>query len=241
MLDIQHLTRRYDSKTAVSDLSITFETGKTYALLGPNGSGKTTLMKMIAGLTKQTSGTITLDGVPVGAKTKKHIAYMPTESYFYPYMSIDDAGKYYADFFTDFDREQYLTMLDRMELNPKDKIRTLSSGMNAKVRLALTLSRDAYVMMFDEPLNGVDILTRTQVVREIIRSRNAGRTMLISTHLVEELNDFIDVAVFMKDGVLARIGDRQALEEKHGSLTNLYLSIYGGEEAQMKHVEAAEV
>jgi ABC-2 type transport system ATP-binding protein len=241
MLDIQHLTRRYDSKTAVSDLSITFETGKTYALLGPNGSGKTTLMKMIAGLTKQTSGTITLDGVPVGAKTKKHIAYMPTESYFYPYMSIDDAGKYYADFFTDFDREQYLTMLDRMELNPKDKIRTLSSGMNAKVRLALTLSRDACVMMFDEPLNGVDILTRTQVVREIIRSRNAGRTMLISTHLVEELNDFIDVAVFMKDGVLARIGDRQALEEKHGSLTNLYLSIYGGEEAQTKHVEAAEV
>ncbi len=241
MLDIQHLTRRYDSKTAVSDLSLTFEAGKTYALLGPNGSGKTTLMKMIAGLTKQTSGTITLDGVPVGAKTKKHIAYMPTESYFYPYMSIDDAGKYYDDFFTDFDRGQYQAMLERMDLNPKDKIRTLSSGMNAKVRLALTLSRDAHVMMFDEPLNGVDILTRTQVVREIIRSRNTGRTMLISTHLVEELNDFIDVAVFMKNGVLARIGDRQALEEKHGSLTSLYLSIYGGEEVQTKHVEAAEV
>ena len=103
MLDIQHLTRRYQNKLAVSDLSLTFEKGKTYALLGPNGSGKTTLMKMIAGLTKQTSGEITLDGIPVGPETKKHIAYMPTESYFYSYMSIADAGKYYADFFEDFD------------------------------------------------------------------------------------------------------------------------------------------
>lgn len=141
MLDIQHLTRRYQNKLAVSDLSLTFETGKTYALLGPNGSGKTTLMKMIAGLTKQTSGEITLDGVAVGPETKKHIAYMPTESYFYSYMSIADAGKYYADFFEDFDERRYEEALQRMELNPKDKIRTLSSGMNAKVRLALTLSR----------------------------------------------------------------------------------------------------
>lgn len=240
MLDIQHLTRRYQNKLAVSDLSLTFEKGKTYALLGPNGSGKTTLMKMIAGLTKQTSGEITLDGVPVGPETKKHIAYMPTESYFYPYMTIRDAGKYYADFFADFSPEKYNEMLARMELNPKDKIRTLSSGMNAKVRLALTLSRDAEIMMFDEPLNGVDILTRTQVVNEIVRNRDKGRTMLISTHLVEEINEFIDVAIFMKNGVLERIGDRTALEEKHGSLTNLYLEIYGGKE-EAKHVEAAQV
>ena len=210
MLDIQHLTRRYQNKLAVSDLSLTFEKGKTYALLGPNGSGKTTLMKMIAGLTKQTSGEITLDGIPVGPETKKHIAYMPTESYFYSYMSIADAGKYYADFFEDFDERRYEEALQRMELNPKDKIRTLSSGMNAKVRLALTLSRDAQVMMFDEPLNGVDILTRKQVVDEIIRNRENGRTMIISTHLVDELNAYIDVAIFMKNGVLERIGDRAA-------------------------------
>ena len=232
MLDIQHLTRRYQNKLAVSDLSLTFEKGKTYALLGPNGSGKTTLMKMIAGLTKQTSGEITLDGIPVGPETKKHIAYMPTESYFYSYMSIADAGKY--------DERRYEEALQRMELNPKDKIRTLSSGMNAKVRLALTLSRDAQVMMVDEPLNGGDILTRKQVVDEIIRNRENGRTMIISTHLVDELNAYIDVAIFMKNGVLERIGARAALEEKHGSLTNLYLSIYGGKEEE-KHVEAAEV
>ena len=222
MLDIQHLTRRYQNKLAVSDLSLTFETGKTYALLGPNGSGKTTLMKMIAGLTKQTSGEITLDGSSAASDVYKR------------------QGKYYADFFADFDEKKYADSLARMELNPKDKIRTLSSGMNAKVRLALTLSRDAQVMMFDEPLNGVDILTRKQVVEEIIRNRENGRTMIISTHLVDELNAYIDVAIFMKNGVLERIGDRAALEEKHGSLTNLYLSIYGGKEEE-KHVEAAQV
>lgn len=239
MLNIQHLTRRYLTKAAVSDLTLTFEAGKTYALLGPNGSGKTTLMKMIAGLTKPTSGSITLDNLPIGPKTKARIAYMPTESYFYPYMTIRDAGRYYADFFADFDSNRFDEMLQRMELNERDKVRNLSSGMNAKLRLALTLSRDADLMMFDEPLNGVDILTRQQVVDEIIRNRQAGRTMIISTHLVDELNDFIDVAVFMKNGVLEKLGDRVALEEKYGSLKNLYLDIYGGKEAE-KHVEAAE-
>ena len=187
MLELTHVTRRYGAKPAVSDVSLTLSPGKTYALLGPNGSGKTTLMKMVAGLIRPTSGEIRFDGQPIGPATKAQIAYMPTESYFYPYMSIEDAGRYYRDFFEDFDMERYHATLARMELNPRDKIRALSSGMNAKVRLALTLSRSAKLMMFDEPLNGVDILTRAQVVDEIIRSRREGRSMLISTHLVDEL------------------------------------------------------
>lgn len=225
MLEIRNLTRKYESKLAVSNVSLSLEAGRTYALLGPNGSGKTTLMKMIAGLTRPTSGEILLDGVPIGPATKARIAYMPTESYFYPYMSIADAGKYYADFFTDFDAGRYAETLRRMELNPKDKIRTLSSGMNAKVRLALTLSRNAALMMFDEPLNGVDILTRAQVVDEIIRCRQGGRTMLISTHLVDELDPHIDAAIYMKHGVIERMGDRTELA-REGTLTELYLRIY---------------
>lgn len=225
MLEIRNLTRKYESKLAVSDVSLSLQAGKTYALLGPNGSGKTTLMKMIAGLTRPTSGEIFLDGTPIGPATKARIAYMPTESYFYPYMSIADAGKYYADFFTDFDAGRYEETLRRMDLNPKDKIRALSSGMNAKVRLALTLSRDAALMMFDEPLNGVDILTRAQVVDEIIRCRQSGRTMLISTHLVDELDAHIDAAIYMKHGVIERMGDREELAQE-GTLTELYLKIY---------------
>ncbi len=237
MLELTGLTRTYLRKRAVDNVTLTLQPGKTYALLGPNGSGKTTLMKMIAGLTKPTSGDIRLDGMPVGPESKKHVAYMPTESYFYNYMSIRDAGNYYADFFTDFDKTRYQDMLRRMDLDPKDKIRQLSSGMNAKVRLALTLSRDAKLMMFDEPLNGVDILTRTQVVNEITRRRNEGRIMLISTHLVEEVEELLDEVLMMKNGVMVKTGSREELT-REGTLTELYLKIYGkGEEAQ-NHAEA---
>ena len=221
MLEIRNLTRRYMTRTAVDNVSLSLEPGKTYALLGPNGSGKTTLMKMVAGLTKPTSGTIEFDGTPVGVRTKAQIAYMPTENYFYNYMSIADAGRYYADFFSDFDSRRFAEALE-----PKDKIRQLSSGMSAKLRLALILSRDARLMMFDEPLNGVDILTRAQVVDEIVRNRAAGRTMLISTHLVDELDPYIDYAIYMKHGVIELMGSREELREK-GSLTDLYLQIYG--------------
>ena len=234
MLEIRNLTRKYLRTVAVNDVSLTLKEGRTYALLGPNGSGKTTLMKMIAGLTKQTSGEILFDGHPVGPLTKAAIAYMPTESYFYSYMTIMDAGKYYRDFFEDFDMGRFEEMLARMDLNPRDRIRQLSSGMNAKVRLALTLSRNAQLMMFDEPLNGVDILTRAQVVAEIVRARKEGRTMLISTHLVDELDEHVDEAIYMKRGVIERMGSREELACE-GSLTDLYLKIFGfhgvGEEA----------
>lgn len=226
MLECSNLTRIYIGHRAVDGVSLRLLPGKTYALLGPNGSGKTTLMKMAAGLTKPTAGDIRFGGRPIGPETKKHIAYMPTESYFYNYMTIADAGKYYADFFADFDAAQFQEALGRMQLNPKDKIRQLSSGMNAKVRLALTLSRDAELMMFDEPLNGVDILTRTQVVNEITRRRDAGRTMLISTHLVDEVEGLLDEALFMKNGVLVKSGSVKELAAE-GSLTDWYLRIYG--------------
>ena len=187
MLTVNHLTRRYVSGPAVDDISFALEAGKTCALLGPNGSGKTTLMKMIAGLVQPTRGEILFENAPIGVSSKARIAYMPTENYFYNYMTVRDAGKYYSDFFSDFSIQKYEAMIDRMELRPRDKIRALSSGMSAKLRLALTLCRDAKLMMFDEPLNGVDILTRAEVVNAIAESRQAGRSMLISTHLVDEL------------------------------------------------------
>ncbi len=226
MLEIRNLTRRYMTRTAVDNVTLALEPGKTYALLGPNGSGKTTLMKMIAGLTKPTSGTIAFDGQPIGPRTKAMIAYMPTENYFYNYMSVADAGRYYEDFFQDFDARRFAEAIERMELEPRDKIRQLSSGMSAKFRLALILSRDAKLMMFDEPLNGVDILTRAQVVDEIVRNRASARTMLISTHLVDELDPYIDYAIYMKNGVIALMGSRAELAEQ-GTLTELYLKIYG--------------
>ena len=226
MLELKSVTKRYLRRTALDDVSLSLAPGKTCLLLGPNGSGKTTMMKLIAGLSRPTSGEITLDGSPIGAKTKAHIAYMPTENYFYNYMTIRDIGRYYADFFTDFSPQAFARKLTEMELDPADRIRQLSSGMAAKLRLALTLSRDARLMMFDEPLNGVDILTRTQTIDAILAGRQEGRTMLISTHLVDELEDVVDYTVFLKKGKLIMAGDKKEICAGR-TLKDLYLEVYG--------------
>ena len=231
MLEVTNVTKKYLRRKALDDVSLTLETGKTCLLLGPNGSGKTTLMKLIAGLSRPTSGDIRLDGMPVGVQTKARVAYMPTENYFYSYMTIKDIEKYYEDFFHDFDRAKYERMLSSLELEQEDRIRQLSSGMAAKLRLSLALSRDAQLLMFDEPLNGVDILTRTQTIDAILANRGQGRTMLISTHLVDELEEVVDYTVFLKHGKLVMAGDKREICAGR-TLKDLYIEIYGHASAE---------
>ena len=226
MLEFKDVTKKYLRRAALDGVSFTLEAGKVCLLLGPNGSGKTTAMKLIAGLSRQTSGEVLFEGQRIGAKTKARIAYMPTENYFYNYMTVKDAGKYYADFFADFDARRFDDWLRRMELNPEDKVRQLSSGMAAKLRLSLILSRDAKLMLFDEPLNGVDILTRQQVIEAILTARDPSRTLLISTHLVDELEDVVDTCIYLKEGRLVTAGSKE--ETSAGkSLKDRYIEIYG--------------
>ncbi len=228
MLEISHVTKRYGGKTAVCDVSLNAEAGRLVALLGPNGSGKTTLMKMIAGLACPNDGEIRFDGDPVGVATKRHIAYMPTEAYFYNYMTARDAGRYYSDFFADFSMERYLRSLEEEHLDPAGKIRTMSSGMVAKVKLALTFARDSRLTMLDEPLNGIDIIARERTLALIQAHHTAERTLIISSHLVDELEPMIDDAVFMKDGVVALAGTAQRIHEQYGvGIVEMYRRIYG--------------
>lgn len=170
MLQCKNVTKKYMKMTAVNGVSIDFMPGRIYALLGSNGSGKTTLMKMIAGLVKPTSGDITLSGVPIGVETKKHIAYMPTESYFYNYMSCADIGKYYADFFEDFSLDQYYNYLNEMKLTPDMKASKMSSGMVAKLKLAVNLSRN-----FNVKINKI------RIEKESSQYRNRGRYYLCTS------------------------------------------------------------
>ena len=225
-LRIDNLTQRYRGVTALKGVSTQLRGGDTCLLLGPNGSGKTTLMKLIAGIASPSSGEIALDGTPIGPKTKARIAYMPTENYFYNYMSVRDAGNYYADFFADFDLSAYEARIDRAELDPRASIRTLSSGMSAKLRLSLILSRDAQVMMFDEPINGVDMLTRDWVLDEIAARRAPDRILLISTHLVEQAERLANCALFLRRGELVREGAMDALC-RESTLEDLYREVYG--------------
>ena len=227
-LKAENLSRRYRGKYALNGVSYELSGGDVCLLLGPNGSGKTTLMKLIAGLSSPSAGSIELDGEAVGTATKRRVAYMPTENYFYNYMTVLDAGKYYADFFPDFSLDAYRARIERAELPQDGRIRTLSSGMSAKLRLSLVLSRDAAVMMFDEPINGVDMLTRDWVIGEIAERRGSDRILLISTHLVEQVESLSNRALFLSHGELVRAGSLAEVCAGR-SLEDVYREVYGGD------------
>ena len=163
MLESKEITKVFGRKTAVDHISLKLTPGFIYAMLGPNGSGKTTWMKMAAGLIKPTSGEMFFNGRPLDVASRKEIAYMSTEPYFYNWMTAGDVGKYYQDFFEDFSMDRYRSLLSRMELTEDLKTKALSSGMMAKLKIAVTLARDARVIMLDEPLNGIDLLARDQI------------------------------------------------------------------------------
>ena len=228
MLDCVNVVKRYGGKFAVNGMSVAIEDAHIYGLLGPNGSGKSTWMKMAAGLIVPDEGEMRLDGVKISAETKKHIAYMPTEGYFYSYMKIKDAGRYYQDFFDDFDAQQFEKLTADMDLEMNMKVRNLSSGMMAKLKIAVTLSRKAELYLLDEPLNGIDLLAIDEVVNTILTNMSDNASVVISSHLVEELERIIDKAIFMKDGQIVLMGDVEEIRQERGeSVTDLYRQIYG--------------
>ena len=219
--------KKYLGKIAVRDISLSIGEGRVCALLGPNGSGKTTWMKMVSGLIAPNAGTITFFGQPIGKETKKHIAYMSTEPFFYSYMTAKDVGKYYKDFFEDFDMEKYVNLVERLGLRMQDKAKTLSSGLAAKLKLAATLARRASLYLLDEPLNGIDIIAREQIIEAVMEVADKNATIVMSSHLVDELEKFIDDAVFVKEGSIVLSGEAEMLRNQHGkTIVELYKEIY---------------
>ena len=228
MLKCENLTKNFGSKRAVDGVSMTLEPGHVYALLGPNGSGKTTWMKMAAGLMKPTSGEITFEGAPIGVESRRRIAYMSTEPYFYPWMTVGSAGKYYEDFFEDFSMSRYQELLARMELTEELKTKNLSSGMAAKLKIALTMARDAKIYMLDEPFNGIDLLARDQIRASILEEAGEEKLLILSSHLVEEMEAIADQAVFIREGRLVEKRDLEEMRETDGvSMADRYREIYG--------------
>ena len=191
MLEYRNITKKFGNKEAVKELTLKLKKGTIYGLLGENGSGKTTLMKMAAGLTQPTEGEILFEGHPLSYQDKASIAYMSTEPFFYSYMKVKDVEEYYADFFEDFDREQFRKTIERLGLNEEMKASAMSSGMNAKL---------------------------------ILEEADENRTMVISTHLIEEVESFIEDAIFIKDGQLVDVVNVETERMTTGnSLAELYL------------------
>lgn len=227
MVEAKQVGKRYMRKQAVKNVNLVLEDGRVYALLGPNGSGKTTFMKMVAGLVKPTTGLLSYNGSAIGVESKRKVAYMSTEPFFYSYMTVKQVGKYFEDFFEDFSMKRYEELICRMELKMEDKAKELSSGLAAKLKLAATLARDAQLYMLDEPLNGIDIIAREQILQTIVESATEGKTIVISSHLVDELEPIVDSVVFMKQGSVVLSGDAEEVRAERGkSIVDLYKEVY---------------
>ncbi|WP_270395574.1 ABC transporter ATP-binding protein [Mediterraneibacter massiliensis] len=226
ILQCTGLNKSFANKKAVSDFNIKLSEGKIYGLLGENGSGKTTWMKMVAGLTKPTSGEICYKGAPWTYKYKNEIAYMSTEPFFYDYMTVKDVGRYYADFFMDFDTEKFRQMIGKVGLEESMKVKALSTGMTAKLKVVVTLSRKASLYLLDEPLNGIDFKAREEIVSMILDEADSKNCFVISTHLINEIESFIGEAIFVKNGQLLLQTETEKERMQNGrSIADIYMEI----------------
>lgn len=195
-----NLYKRYGNVTALNGISFALESGKIVGLLGPNGSGKTTLIKILNGLLTATGGNIVIDGNPVGVETKKVVSYLPDNSYLNSWMTVKQIVSYFADFYEDFRPELAYQMLERLGISPDNKLKTLSKGNKEKVCLILVMSRNARLYVLDEPIAGVDPAARDYVISTIINNYNPQSTVLISTHLIADIEQVLDEVIFLKSG-----------------------------------------
>ena len=228
MVQCKNLTKKYGSKIALREATLHIYPGHIYALLGPNGSGKTTFMKILGDLTKESSGEVLFEGKPLSIQSRKDIAYLPTESQAYSFMTVEDYGKYHKSFFPDFQEEEYKAMLEEMDISLKLNFKSLSTGMDKKVRIAATLARNAKLVLLDEPFNGVDLLAGEEIEKMILDKKTEDKTILLSSHLVEEVEDYVQFAIFFHQGRVLAVEQVDTMQENKGqNLTERYRSLLG--------------
>lgn len=227
VLKTEHLTMRYQKTVALNDLSLQLPKGQIIGLLGPNGSGKTTFIKLAAGLLTPTSGSITICGEPVGVATKAVVSYLPDRPYFNKERRILEQLDFFQDFYADFDRNRAETMLAALHIDPNARIKTLSKGNQEKVQLVLVMSRRAKLYLLDEPIGGVDPAARDYILNTIISNYDPEATVLISTHLISDVERILDGFLFIHQGRVIRSGSADETRMETGkSLDELFREVF---------------
>lgn len=227
ILQTKNLTKKYGTKTAVDNLNLTLEKGKIMGLLGPNGSGKTTFIKTVVGLLHENDGTIYIDGKAPGVETKKIVSYLPDRNFLYKWMKIKDAIEVFSDFYEDFNVDKCKKLLEFMNLKEGMKVKSLSKGMTEKLLLTLVLSRDAQLYVLDEPIAGVDPVARERILDAILNNFNEGSSMIITTHLVRDIEKLFDEVAFISEGRIIEKGDAEQLRIDRGmSIDEIYRDIF---------------
>jgi len=227
ILECKSLTKKYGSFTALSNVSLTLDRGKIIGLLGPNGSGKTTLIKLINGLLVPESGSILISGMEPGVETKKIVSYLPEKTYLADWMQVSQVVEFFEDFYENFDSKKAYEMLSDLRIDPKKRLKTLSKGTKEKVQLILVMSRKADLYCLDEPIGGVDPAARDYILNTIITNYNENATLLISTHLISDIEKVLDEVIFIKDGAITLHSSVDDIRLKEGkSVDSLFREVF---------------
>ena len=215
VVECRGLAKKYKGLWALNHVDLKLERGKIIGLVGPNGSGKTTLIKLLNGLLVPTEGEILINGIAPGPETKARVSYLPDNNYLSNWMTVEQMIEFYGDFYPDFDEKKAYAMLESLGLNAKQKFKTMSKGMKEKVQLVLVMSRDADLYCLDEPIAGVDPAARDYILRTIIANYAEGATVLISTHLIADVEKVLDEVVFIRNGEIIRHTAVEELREQY--------------------------
>jgi len=227
ILECVHLTKTYSGMKALDNVTLSVPAGKIVGLLGPNGSGKTTLIKLIAGLLVPTMGEIYVDKNKPGEITKGLVSYLPERPYFTPGMKVSELLGFFSDFYSDFDRERAEKMLSDLGISLDAKMKTLSKGTKEKVQLVLVMSRRARLYLLDEPIAGVDPAARDYIMRTILTNYGEDSTIIISTHLITDIEKVLDEFIFINRGLIVRQGTVDDVRTEEGkSLDELFREVF---------------
>lgn len=227
LLECKQLTKYYGGTLALDHVDLAIEPGRIVGLLGPNGSGKTTLLKIANGLLVPTSGTLTVGGVKPGVDTKKIVSYLPERTYLSRWMNVVQLLDFFCDFYPDFDRDTAERMLTALEISPNQRIRQMSKGTQEKVQLILVMSRRAKLFLLDEPIGGVDPATRDYIIRTILTNYNGDASVVISTHLIADVENVLDDVIFINKGRVALQSSAESIRaEKKCSVDELFREVF---------------
>lgn len=222
ILEAKNLCKNYGHVQALNQVNFQLKPGQIIGLLGPNGSGKTTLIKTINGLLTPTSGEITILGNKPGIATKSMVSYLPERTYLNDWMRVNDILDFFHDFYSDFDRNKACEMLKRLNIDPKDRLKTMSKGTKEKVQLILVMSRSAALYCLDEPIGGVDPAARDYILETIINNYSENAAVLISTHLISDIENILDAVVFLQNGYVRDVISVDDIRTQHHKSVDAY-------------------
>ena len=214
LLEVSHITKSYGNNKVLDDVTFSIPKGKIVGLLGPNGSGKTTLIKLINDLLKEDSGTIKVNGLDLGVETKKIISYLPDKNYLNNNMTVLELLNYFKDFYEDFRIDKAKELIGKLNLDLNQKLKTMSKGTKEKVQLILVMSRKAKLYILDEPIGGIDPAARDYIINTILTNFSDDASLLISTHLISDLEKVLDEVIFLKNGKVVRCGSTDEIRKE---------------------------